>query len=233
MPLHAFLYVNSDYSFWRSENNEFFYENGDVFIPKLPDGFFDMDREIFSIGREVKKRLGEDGYLLDSYLSIILEGIRENAIQDAFFNSENAFSDLHKLCIKILEGKHVCDEDIQKHPLYAKEHKSPYTAVALTKLSVTPTVMKKLYHEGKTLYSSLGRIDTVRLHELYERMHPYAGEKLLDRLNELVKTRYIITTAINVYIQAVTDSYLESLLNRDEVTCKQFFQLMIDEVDDQ
>lgn len=218
----------------------FFNENGDVFIPKLPDGFFDMDREIFSIGREVKKRLGEDGYLLDSYLSIILEGIRENAIQDAFFNSENAFSDLHKLCMKIHEGKDVCDEDIQKHPLYAeikmyieryaKEHKSPYTAVALTKLSVTPTVMKKLYQEGKTLYSSLGRIDTVRLHELYERMRPYAGEKLLDQLNELVKTRFIITTAINVYIQAVTDSYLESLLNRDEVTCKQFFQLMLDEV---
>lgn len=221
----------------------FFNENGDVFIPKLPDGFFDMDREIFSIGREVKKRLGEDGYLLDSYLSIILEGIKENAIQGAFFDSESAFSDLHKLCMKILEGRDVCNEDIQKHPLYtevkmhiegyAKEHKSPYTAAALTELSITPIVMKKLYNEGKTLYSSLGRIDTVRVHELYESMLPYAGEKLLDRLNELVKTRFIITTAINVYIQAVTDDYLESLLNRDEVTCKQHFQLMLEEVDDQ
>lgn len=205
----------------------------------MPDRFFELDREILSAGREVKKRLGEDGYLLDSYLSIILEGINENAIQDAFFDSESAFSDLHNLCMKILEGKDVCDEDIRKHPLYAeikmyigryaKEHKSPYTAVALTKLSVTPTVMERLYQKRKMLYSSLGRIDTVRLHELYERMRPYAGEKLLDRMSELVKTRFIITTAINVYMQAVTDSYLESLLNRDEVTCKQFFQFLLDE----
>jgi hypothetical protein len=33
-------------------------------------------------------------------------------------------------------------------------------------------------------------------------------------------------------MQAVTDSYLESLLNRDEVTCKQFFQLMLGEAEE-
>ncbi|MDL2287370.1 hypothetical protein LJB90_02240 [Eubacteriales bacterium OttesenSCG-928-G02] len=45
----------------------FFNENEDMFVPKLPDRFFELDREILSAGREVKKRLGEDGYLLDSY----------------------------------------------------------------------------------------------------------------------------------------------------------------------
>lgn len=39
--------------------------------------------------------------------------------------------------------------------------------------------------------------------------------------------RYI-APAVNVYMQAVTNQYLEILLQRDEVTSKQLFQFIFD-----
>lgn len=219
---------------------QFFNEQEDVFLQELPDEIFNMDKEIFSVGREVKKRLGDDGYLLDNYLAMILEAVNGNTIQQAFDDSENSFNEVSRLCLKIREGKDIYDEDIQKRrlypevkkyiELYSAKYKSPYTAMALTCISVTPIVMRKLYAEGIVVYSSRGRIDTVRLKELYDQMCTYAGEKLLDRLNELVKTRFIIAPALNVYMQAATDELLFSLLQRDEVTSKQLFQLVLDDV---
>lgn len=55
-----------------------------------------MDKEIFTIGKEIKKRLGDNGYLLDNYLSMILGGINGNAIQQAFDDSEDAFSEISR-----------------------------------------------------------------------------------------------------------------------------------------
>lgn len=222
---------------------QFFNEQEDVFLQQLPDGIFDMDKDIFSIGREVKKRLGDDGYLIDNYLAMILEAINGNTIQQAFDDSESSFNEVSRLCQKIREGKDAYDEDIRNRRLYpevkkyieiySSKYKSAYTAGAMTCIAVTSSVMKKLYAEGMVVYSSRGRMDTVRLKELYDQICTHAGERLMDQLNELVKTRFIIAPALNVYMQAATDELLFSLLQRDDVTSKQLFQLKLDELEEE
>ena len=218
---------------------QFFNKQEDFILQELPDGFFDMDKEMFTIGKEVKSRLGDNGYLLDNYLSMVLEGINGNTLQQVIDDGGKAFSEVYHLYRKISDGKDVYDEDIRNQRLYPEmkkyydqyltKYKSSYTAELRTFVAIMPLAMKKQFSEGDVTYGVRGFTDTVRLRELYQEISTHAGNKLLDQLIELVKSRFIITPALNVYMQAITDYYLGFLLHRDEVTSKQLFQLILDE----
>lgn len=74
-------------------------------------------------------------------------------------------------------------------------------------------------------------MDSVRLKELYTQISEYAGAKLMERITDLVKSRFLISPALNAYMQAATNHYLDALLQRDEVSSKQLFQLILDDAD--
>ena len=96
-------------------------------------------------------------------------------------------------------------------------------------IAVTPAIMKKEYSDVCITFGSRGWHDSVHLREIYDSIVTHAGSRLMDQLLVLVKQRFLIAPAVNIYMQAVTNHYLESLLQRDEVSSKQLFQLMLDD----
>lgn len=211
----------------------------DIILQALPDDFFDADREIFTVGRKIKERLGEDGYLLDNYLSMLLKALNGNTIQYIVEGSEYVFSDAYDICRQIEEGRDAFDErlkedrlypELKKHmEIYSKKYKSPITVTELAVIAVAPIIMKQEYSGALISFASRGWIDSVRLREIYDSIVTLAGSRLMDRLLELVRQRFLITPAVNVCMQAVTNHYLDALLERDEVSSKQLFQLLLDD----
>lgn len=215
-----------------------FKDREDIILQALPEGFFDADREIFCTGRKIRERLGDDGYLLDNYLSMLLKALNGNTIQYVVEGSEYTFSDAYNICRQIEEGRDVFDErlkenslypELKKHmDMYGKMYKSPITVTELAVIAVAPEIMKKEYSGALISFSSRGWIDSVRLREIYDAIVTHVGSRLMDRMLELIRQRFLITPAVNVYMQAVTNQYLDTLLQRDEVSSKQLFQLLLD-----
>ena len=141
--------------------------------------------------------------------------------------------------VRIQEKKDVSDDRLQRKRLYpelkkfmeiySEKYKSPVTVIEMSILAVTPAIIKKEYSDALVTFSSRGLYDTVRFRELYDSIVTYAGSRLIDRLLELVRQRFLIAPAVNIYMQAVTNHYLNILLVRDDVSSKQLFQLLLND----
>lgn len=198
-----------------------------------------MDKEMLSIGKEIRKRLGEDGYMLDNYLAMLLGSINGNTIQHATEDGEEVFTAAYHLCGQIHDEKDMTNDEIRKKRFYpqlkkymdyyAAKHKSRYTVTALVCIATAPDILKKAYADALVTYSSRSWLDCVRLKELYIKISEYAGVKLMERITELIRLRLLISPALNAYMQAATNRYIDALLQRDEVSSKQLFQLILDD----
>lgn len=216
-----------------------FNDREEIILQPLPENFFDVDKEIFSLGHQIKERMGEDGYLLDNYLSMLLKALNGNTVQYIVEGTEYVLSDAYDICRQIEEGRDAFDDRLKekrlypalkKHmEIYSGKYKSSCTVTELAVISVIPEIMKKEYSDAKISFSSNGWLDTVQLREIYDAIVTHAGSRLIDRMLVLIKQRFLIAPAVNIYIQAVTNHYLEALLQRDEVSSKQFFQLILDD----
>lgn len=90
------------------------------------------------------------------------------------------------------------------------------------------TVCKQYYEEFSN--DTLAILDICDLHDLYSRIcEILGGEDAMESLNLLFHQRFLIVTAINVFLQGMTNQLLYSLTYRDMETSKQVFQLLLDE----
>ena len=216
-----------------------FKDREEIFLQPLPEDFFDADKEIFSLGHQIKERLGEDGYLLDNSMSAILKALNGNAVQYIAEGTEYVLMDAYDICRQIEEGRDAFDERLKEKRLYpglkrhmefySNKYKSSSTVTELAVIAMMPEIMQKEYSDSKISFASNGWHDSVRLREIYDSIVAITGSRLIDRMLELVKQRFLIAPAVNIYMQAVTNHYLEVLLQRDEVSSKQLFQLMFDD----
>jgi len=70
-----------------------------VFLGEHPfEALSEATKEIFKIAKEIKTSLREQGYLLDNYLSIVLESANDCLTHDAAVTGFEGFSDLFAIC---------------------------------------------------------------------------------------------------------------------------------------
>ena len=90
-----------------------------------------MDRtlgEFWALIRNIRSRLGGKGYLLDQYLSMLLEGVDATHLFTAAEQGYHDADQLHHLCRLAMDGKH----DPEEHPLsetvreYIQAHPLPW-----------------------------------------------------------------------------------------------------------
>lgn len=170
---------------------------------------------------------------------MMLKALNGNTVQYIVEGTEYVLSDAYDICRQIEEGRDAFDDRLKEKRLYPalKKHmgiysgkyKSSRTVTELAVISVIPEIMKKEYSDAKISFSSNGWLDSVQLREIYDAIVTHAGSRLIDRMLVLIKQRFLIAPAVNIYMQAVTNHYLEALLERDEVSSKQFFQLLFDD----
>ncbi|MDR2073891.1 MAG: hypothetical protein LBP36_00735 [Oscillospiraceae bacterium] len=210
-----------------------------VFLGEHPfEALSEATKEIFKLAKEIKKSLAEQGYLLDNYLSMILESANDCLAQDAAITGFEGFSDLFAICTAI-QGEHFKDKT--SHPFYkiAKKYVEENSLKFQEKSTVRDLycaaladefitfALKKFIEKEKDELREV--FEAIQLQEYHSKIAYLVGEEKISRLAELLKSRFLIARPVNIFLQAMTNQLLYCLTKRDKETSKQVFQLILDE----
>lgn len=193
-------------------------------------------QSIFKLANEIRGKLGTQGYLLDSYLSLILEAANSTLAYESADEGFEAGSQLHTLCFDVMDGKEVYKD----HPFYEavkKEceerryaYQEKHTIMSLHYIFLSDPYLE---HAFQLFWMEQERnlercMDTIKLNNLYEKITLLIGEDLMEQLNQLIKERFFIVTVVAGFMQGFTNDLLYCLIYRDDETNKRVFQLLMD-----
>lgn len=207
-------------------------------------GRFDPDStggsllSLLALARDIRLKLGRQGYLLDSYLSLSLEAA--NAIQ-VYKVADDGFErggELRSLCFDVIDRSST-EED---HPLYDTALNTLITRTDILRYQERQTRMNLLYailsdeflsfiakHFMQEVSDELGATyDSPKLNDLFNHISEVVGEPLMETLNLRLKQRFLLVPLATVFAQGLTNDLLDCLLSRDSETSKQVFQLLLD-----
>lgn len=216
-------------------------------IFETPSGFYERFDQgsmggplpsLFTLAKGIRDRLGEQGYLLDSYLSLFLEAANAMLAYEAADNGLHDGGRLQRLCFGIADGVSLQ----RNHPLHAMLRNTPDVWGKTPRFRVRETRMHLLYAALSDGFLPLamegferelnGRLcdacDPIRLRELFKRISGIAGEPLMEDLNGRLKQRFILVPLTAVYAQGLTSDLIYHLKSRDSETSRQVFQLLLD-----
>lgn len=194
---------------------------------------------IFKLAKQIRLRLGKQGYLLDHYLSMIFEGMSGGQL--AFESADEGFrtgGELQGLLFHVLDGT----EPQHEHPLYPRMKElykqyadklifqEPYTNLCILLFFLADEAM--VDSTGKFIKEQVtnigGSLDIIRVQEVYDQISHIAGESMLEELNQRIKQRFIIAPTSALFAQGFTDELLYKLTYHDIETSRQMFQLLLD-----
>jgi hypothetical protein len=197
---------------------------------------------LFQLAKQIRQRMGKQGYLLDCYLSLFFEGAANTLAYDAADEGFQSGGEFQTLCFNVLDGT----EPKKEHPLYrrvmeayAKQEgellsQERYTRLCLLLFPLEDELMAHATARfmEEQVSNLNGVVDEIRLRELYNQISHLAGESMMEELNQRLKQRFLIAPLAAVFAQGLTDDLLYKLTSRDHETSKQMFQLIIDRLPD-
>ena len=193
---------------------------------------------LFRLAKQIRLRLGKQGYLLDNYLSHIFMGLDRGLASNAAEEGNDVSSTFQRLFFHLLDGT----EPSKPHPLYPRmrevyeQHadklafQERYTNLCQLMFPLADELMAYATAEFvKEQDNNLnGVVDGVYLRELYDKISHLAGEAMMEELNQKIKQRFLIAPQAVAFAQGFTDELLCKLANRDHETSRQMFQLLMD-----
>jgi hypothetical protein len=243
-PLHALLTIREipDY-FQKGRDQMNIFEHRSSFFGSLTGEVTDDSLlSLFKMAKQIRQRMGKQGYLLDCYLSLLFEGVSNALAYDAADEGFQSGGKLQNLCFHVLDGT----EPEKEHPLYgrAKEvfaeqkvllpYQERYTRLCLLMFPLADEMMAyatAMFLEDRENALN-GVVDEIRLQELYKQISHLAGESMMEELNRRLRQRFLIATQVAVFAQGLTDDLLNGLTYRDQETGRQMFQLLLDNLPD-
>lgn len=214
-----------------------FKDESDVHGRYLPGMMHTATKNFFEISRRIKQKLGDKSYKLDEYLGWILKIVNIRLAADAAEDGRKYFSQLMSLCLGILDY----NLNVKERKFYqtAKDfivtHKFPYkennTLSELYCALLTPQfadfAVRKFTENIKRRLRQ--EIDTVLVSQYSKLIIDTLGEEEMVALNNAITDRFIISSMVDSFLQAITNEYLYCLLHRDPETSKQVFQLIMED----
>lgn len=205
-----------------------------------PDGRAGTDSllSLFQLAKQIRLRLGRQGYLLDSYLSLFFDGVSADVPSDATLQGIETGGEIQSLLHQVMDGA----ESGKQHPLYQRmrevcEQQKDSLAFQETHTNLC-LLLFPLADEIMNYYTSLfikelesesaGVGDMVRFRELYEQISQTVGESYMEELNRQLKQRFLIAPTALSFAQGLTYDLLYKLTYRDPETSRQMFQLLLD-----
>ena len=193
---------------------------------------------IFRLAKQIRLQLGPKGYLLDSYLDIVFQGLMSGSVSDVLEDGLNAAFDLQTSLLQhIVEGAkqdmphplyHWAQEVYEQNPSVKsfQEHRTRmYLLMAL--LGDKPLVSALSEFAAEQHSCLLSTIDIVVLRELYRDICRYVNESLMEELNRKLR-RFQVVSLRDAFLQGYTNDLLYQLTWRDPESSKQIFQLLLD-----
>lgn len=195
---------------------------------------------LFHLAKQIRVKLGRQGYLLDHYLSIFFDAVYHLRPQDALDDASEAAGPYRKTCESVLDTS----ERMKGEPLYDKtlaaiisrlqiiSHYEPLTQMSLLYIVMadeffSDAVKNFTRKQEMALY---GILDFVRLREIYEQIAQIAGEPAMETLNLKLRQKFLITQQLMVFAQNFTYDVLGRLVFRDIESSKQMFQFILDDM---
>lgn len=214
-----------------------FKDEEDICGRYLPEELHKATEDFFDISRRIKQKLGDKSYKLDRYLGWILEIANSRLVCDAADSGFMIFSELRSLCIGILNyDSEITDHEfywtakdfIQTHRFaYKENHTLSELYCVLLMPQFTDYAVKKFTKEIKRIVNR--EIDTILVSQHSDLIIDIVGEEEMVALNKAITDRFIISSIMDSFLQAITNEYLYCLLHRDPETSKQVFQLIMEE----
>ncbi len=195
-------------------------------------------KEILTEAKIIKEELGNKSYLLDVYISLFFATQNITNASHASQDGNRATSELRNLCSGILSN----GEEGKEHPLYEKicdtleentyikNYQEKYTQLNLLMILAFDSFS---YHaiceyQEKIVYEMNSVIDMIRHNYLFKEISHIVGEYRLERLNLLLRQKFMISTFIDSFVQGLTDDILICLGETDEETNKYIFAIVAD-----
>lgn len=207
-------------------------------------GRFDPDStggtllSLLTLAGDIRSKLGRQGYLLDSYLSLFLEGANAMLAYEAGSDGFERGGELRSLCFDVLDR----DGTEKDHPFYdtalnaliarmdTMRYQERQTRMNLLYAALAdeflPFAVKHFLREAEHRIND--NCDIPKLTDLYRRISEAVGEALMETLNLRLKQRFLTAPMVPVFVQGATNDLLYCLLHRDSETNKQIFQLLMD-----
>lgn len=197
---------------------------------------------LFRLAKQIRLRLGKQGYLLDCYLSLIFEGLNNKLVHESADDGFHEGGSLQVQLFHIMAGM----EPKKTGPFYPRmqeiyeqkkgmlEFQELHTNQTLLFFSLADEMMADATSRFvKEQVNRLnGIVDEVYLQDLYERISHQAGEAMLEELNTRIRQRFLMAPLATVFAQGITNELLFQLTDRDRETSRQMFQLLLDTLPD-
>lgn len=190
-------------------------------------------KNILELTEEIKKRLDNKGYLMDKYLSLILEAVNQTLCHEAATDGFESGSSLRRLCTAILnhdaaenlpfyeKAKELADE----HPLEFQEKCTKVDIYfCLLADKYLDYVLEETTEEWVNKVSE--KLDVIYLNELYKTISAVVGESDLEQLNLLIRQRFFSVLPAQAFAQGFTNDLLYCLNHRDVETGKLVWELI-------
>ena len=215
-----------------------FYEYESLF-GKAETAHFDRTlREFFEFAATIRRKLGKQGYLLDKYLSHVFDAVNSIGIRDSADAGLDSASELRRLCGDVLDNKTDCSGHplygtvkafAESHPVSFQEDESRLDYYCTHLIGEFTAYVAECFSLDKR--NALSRTaDIVTIRDLYRKISAIiGGEEQLERLNLLIRQRFLIVTPMAAFVQGLTTDLLLNLTYRDPESDKQIFQLVPDD----
>jgi len=194
----------------------------------------------FQLAKQIRLRLGKQGYLLDCYLSLFFKGAANTLAFEAADDGYLAGGEFQTIMFSLIDGT-----DAKKdHPLYPRMRKAyeehsdelcfqeRYTRLCQLLLPLADELLAEAAarFQEEQVHRLDGVVDEIRMRELYEQISDLAGESMMEELNRQLKQRFLIAPPTVVFMQGLTNDLLYRLADRDHETSRQMFQLFLNDM---
>ena len=214
-----------------------FYEYEGIF-GKAETAYLNRTLEEFvELAATIRRKLDKQAYLLDKYVSTILEGANAMLLYESAECGFQSSSELRHLCLSVMDSKTDCLE----HPLYEKvkqyigshplDYQEGSTKQSLYCIALAGDFLeyaaRESYQQQKEKQWEV--FDIVDLRDLYRKLSAMlGGEEQMERLNLLLRQRFLIVTPMQGFLQGLTNDLLYCLTHRDVETSKLAVHLWVD-----
>jgi hypothetical protein len=206
---------------------------GDVSVKNIRCSF----DELLVEARDIRKRLGSQAYLLDKYLTYLMESANNSLAYESGSEGFDGVCNLRMLCIDIIRREkrnidHPFYEQaktfIEAHPLDCLEVQTKESLyIAMLSEDYFEAAATKFFEEQK---NSLARVlDIIDFQHLHKNIcELLGGEDAMKNIDRMFRQCFLLTTPMACYLQGMANGLLYELTSRDRETSQLVFQLLLD-----
>ncbi|MBP2660745.1 MAG: hypothetical protein H6Q69_3777 [Firmicutes bacterium] len=239
-PLHALFIIREipDH-IMKGRDTMNIFEHKSCFLGKQEAEYSgDSLLSLLRLAKQIRQRLGTQGYLLDCYLSLFFEGVSTILTYEAANDGFIGCGEFQSLCLHVQDST----EPDNPHPLYLRiietyeaqrkklsfqdNNTQLYMLLVFLEDELQAYATECFVKEQVKIIDDV--IDFFRLKEFYNQISQIVGEPFMEELNLRLKKRFLLAPIATVFAQGFTDELIDRLRCRDPETSRQIFQLMMD-----